>query len=158
MSNRVFVCSQEEIQTPSFFDNVEPFLLKVMQKLNYDNEECSVMLCNDDFIKNLNNEYRKIDSATDVLSFENDESYEEDGVLWKNVGDIVLSVETLPKNAKYFEVPENTELKRLLIHGLLHLNGFDHGEEHIEKDVCPECEMLKLQEELLFFFENEKLI
>ena len=158
MSNRVFVCSQEEIQTPSFFDNVEPFLLKVMQKLNYDNEECSVMLCNDDFIKNLNNEYRKIDSATDVLSFENDESYEEDGVLWKNVGDIVLSVETLPKNAKYFEVPENTELKRLLIHGLLHLNGFDHGEEHIEKDVCPECEMLKLQEELLVFFENEKLI
>lgn len=158
MSNRVFVCSQEEIQTPSFFDNVEPFLLKVMQKLNYDNEECSVMLCNDDFIKNLNNEYRKIDSATDVLSFENDESYEEDGVLWKNVGDIVLSVETLPKNAKYFEVPENTELKRLLIHGLLHLNGFDHGEEHIEKDVSPECEMLKLQEELLVFFENEKLI
>ncbi len=158
MSNRVFVCSQEEIPTPSFFDNVEPFLLKVMQKLNYDNEECSVMLCNDDFIKNLNNEYRKIDSATDVLSFENDESYEEDGVLWKNVGDIVLSVETLPKNAEYFEVPENTELKRLLIHGLLHLNGFDHGEEHIEKDVSPECEMLKLQEELLVFFENEKLI
>ncbi len=158
MSNRVFVCSQEEILTPSFFDNVEPFLLKVMQKLNYDNEECSVMLCNDDFIKNLNNEYRKIDSATDVLSFENDESYEEDGVLWKNVGDIVLSVETLPKNAEYFEVPENTELKRLLIHGILHLNGFDHGEEHIEKDVSPECEMLKLQEELLVFFENEKLI
>lgn len=158
MSNRVFVCSQEEILPPSFFDNVEPFLLKVMQKLNYDNEECSVMLCNDDFIKNLNNEYRKIDSATDVLSFENDESYEEDGVLWKNVGDIVLSVETLPKNAEYFEVPENTELKRLLIHGLLHLNGFDHGEEHIEKDVSPECEMLKLQEELLVFFENEKLI
>ena len=66
--------------------------------------------------------------------------------------------QNLEKNAEYFEVSENLELKRLLIHGLLHLNGYDHGEEHIEKNKEPECEMLKIQENLLKEFEDFTII
>ena len=124
-----------------------------MEKLNFSNEEVSVMFSTDNFIRSLNLQYRNIDSATDVLSFENDLEYE-DGAMWKNVGDIVVSLETLSKNAEYFEVSENLELKRLLIHGILHLNGYDHGEEHIEKNKEPECEMLKIQENLLKEFKD----
>ena len=74
------------------------------------------------------------------------------------MGDIVISLETLPKNAAYFEIDENSELKRLLLHGLLHLNGMDHYEEHIEKGVAPVCEMLVLQEKILSEFSDYKLL
>ena len=110
-------------------------------------------------IRELNKNYRNIDAATDVLSFENGEKFtDEDGSQWTLAGDIAVSVDTLKKNAEYFGIDENSELKRLLLHGLLHLNGYDHGEEHIEKGKAPECEMLRLQEEILLKYEGEKII
>lgn len=158
MANRILISLGEDVIEPVWFNKVEPFIQTVLQKLNYDNEEISVLFCSDEFIKELNSQYRNIDSATDVLSFENGEEYEDDEGLWKNVGDIAISLETLPKNAEYFEVDTNTELKRLIIHGILHLNGMDHGEEHIEKGVVPTDEMLILQENLLSDLIEEKII
>ena len=109
-------------------------------------------------IQELNASYRNIDSPTDVLSFENGEDYtDEEGNEWFQAGDIAISLETLAKNATYFEVTENEELKRLLIHGVLHLNGYDHGEEHIEKNVEPVCEMLKIQKNMMKKMETENL-
>lgn len=158
MANRILISLGEDVTEPIWFNKVEPFIQTVLQKLNYDNEEISVLFCSDEFIKELNSQYRNIDSATDVLSFENGEEYEDEEGLWKNVGDIAISLETLPKNAEYFEVDTNTELKRLIIHGILHLNGMDHGEEHIEKGVVPTDEMLILQENLLADLSDEKII
>lgn len=158
MANRILISLGEDVTEPVWFNKVEPFIQTVLQKLNYDNEEISVLFCSDEFIKELNSQYRNIDSATDVLSFENGEEYEDEEGLWKNVGDIAISLETLPKNAEYFEVDTNTELKRLIIHGILHLNGMDHGEEHIEKGVVPTDEMLILQENLLSDLIEEKII
>ena len=158
MANRILISLGEDVTEPVWFNKVEPFIQTVLQKLNYDNEEISVLFCSDEFIKELNSQYRNIDSATDVLSFENGEEYEDEEGLWKNVGDITISLETLPKNAEYFEVDTNTELKRLIIHGILHLNGMDHGEEHIEKGVVPTDEMLILQENLLADLSDEKII
>lgn len=158
MANRILISLGEDVIEPVWFNKVEPFIQTVLQKLNYDNEEISVLFCSDEFIKELNSQYRNIDSATDVLSFENGEEYEDEEGLWKNVGDIAISLETLPKNAEYFEVDTNTELKRLIIHGILHLNGMDHGEEHIEKGVVPTDEMLVLQENLLSDLSDEKII
>jgi probable rRNA maturation factor len=158
MANRILISLGEDVIEPVWFNKVEPFIQTVLQKLNYDNEEISVLFCSDEFIKELNSQYRNIDSATDVLSFENGEEYEDEEGLWKNVGDIAISLETLPKNAEYFEVDTNTELKRLIIHGILHLNGMDHGEEHIEKGVVPTDEMLILQENLLADLIEEKII
>lgn len=162
MANRILVDLEEDFTPPqntSFFQNIEPFMQKAMKEAHYDGEEVSVLFCSDAFIQNLNKEYRDIDSPTDVLSFENGDSYEdEDGTEWKEAGDIVVSLETLPKNAAYFEVDENDELKRLLVHGLLHLNGLDHGEEHVEKGVEPVCEMLKIQKQILAALAEEKII
>lgn len=158
MANRILISLEDGVSEPSWFNNVEPFMQLVLKKLSYDNEEISVLFCSDNFIKELNNQYRNIDAPTDVLSFENGEEYEDDEGVWKSVGDIAISLETLPKNAEYFEVDTNTELKRLLIHGILHLNGMDHGEEHIEKGVVPTDEMLILQENLLADLSDEKII
>ena len=158
MSNRVLISVQEDIAEPSWINNVEEFVQKVMTKLSFDGEEVSILFCNDAYIQELNKNYRNIDSATDVLSFENDEEYEDEEGKWRCVGDIAISLDMLPVNAEYFEEDSNSELKRLLVHGLLHLNGFDHFDEHLEKGKSPECEMLKLQEDILQNFKDEKIV
>lgn len=158
MANRVFVSVQEKMDEPVWLCKVEPFVQKALKRIGYDGEELSLLFCDDAFIQELNKNYRQIDSATDVLSFENGDEYEDEEGTWFCAGDIIISVETLPKNAAYFEVDENSELKRLLVHGLLHLNGMDHGDEHIEKGVAPEGEMLVLQEQILEELKDEILI
>ena len=149
MANRVFVSCVEGTEEPSWLSSIEPFVQKVMQLASFDGEEVSISFCGDSFIQTLNKNYRDIDSPTDVLSFESGDSYEDEEGEWFCAGDIIISLETLPKNA---------ELKRLLVHGLLHLNGMDHGEEHIEKGKEPECEMLVLQEKLLKELTDEIII
>lgn len=158
MANRVFVSVQEKMDEPVWLCKVEPFVQKALKRIGYDGEELSLLFCDDAFIQELNKNYRQIDSATDILSFENGDEYEDEEGTWFCAGDIIISVETLPKNAAYFEVDENSELKRLLVHGLLHLNGMDHGDEHIEKGVSPEGEMLVLQEQILEELKDEILI
>ncbi len=158
MANRIFVSVQEKMDEPVWLCKVEPFVQKALKRIGYDGEELSLLFCDDAFIQELNKNYRQIDSATDVLSFENGDEYEDEEGTWFCAGDIIISVETLPKNAAYFEVDENSELKRLLVHGLLHLNGMDHGDEHIEKGVAPEGEMLVLQEQILEELKDEILI
>ncbi|MBO4319234.1 MAG: rRNA maturation RNase YbeY [Treponema sp.] len=155
MANRILVDKEENIEEPAWISRIEPFLLEVMAELSYDREEVSVFFCSDAFIQNLNKEYRNIDGPTDVLSFEDGTEYTDDqGEKWVSEGDIVISLETLPKNAEYFEVSCNEELKRLLVHGLLHLHGLDHGEEHVEKDSEPVCEMLKIQKRIMQKFDS----
>jgi len=156
--NRVYVAMQDGVDEPDWFNNVEPFVQKVLGELKFDGEEISMLMCDDTYMQELNKTYRNIDSTTDVLSFENDEEYEDEEGKWKCVGDIVISLDTLPINADYFEESRNDELKRLIVHGLLHLNGMDHGEEHIEKGVAPQCEMLVLQEKVLEKLKDEKII
>ena len=156
--NRVYVAMQEGVDEPDWFENVEPFVQQALGQLKFDGEEISMLLCNDTYMQELNKTYRNIDSTTDVLSFENDEEYEDEEGKWKCVGDIVISLDTLPVNADYFEEDRNAELKRLIVHGLLHLNGMDHGEEHIEKGSAPVCEMLVLQENVLENLKDEKII
>lgn len=147
--NRILVSMQEGLSEPEWFNKVQEFESLVLQKLGYNGEEISILFCNDDFIKDLNNRFRNIDKETDILSFENGEEYEDEEGKWLCIGDMIISLETLPKNAEYFNVAQNEELKRLLIHGTLHLNGMDHGEAHIESGIKVEDEMLCLQEQIL---------
>lgn len=156
--NRVYVAMQDGVEEPDWLNNVEPFVQKALSEFKFEGEEISMLLCNDTYMQELNKTYRNIDSTTDVLSFENDEEYEDEEGKWKCVGDIVISLDTLPVNADYFEESRNDELKRLIVHGLLHLNGMDHGEEHIEKGAEPVCEMLVLQEKVLNKLKDEKII
>ena len=55
MANRILISLGEDVTEPVWFNNVEPFIQIVLQKLNYDNEEISVLFCSDEFIKELNN-------------------------------------------------------------------------------------------------------
>jgi probable rRNA maturation factor len=76
----------------------------------------NLVFVDDKEIRRLNRTYRKIDRATDVLSFEIDE---------KN-GELYISIPTAKRNAKRYGVSYEREVERLLTHGLLHLCGYDH--------------------------------
>ncbi len=108
------------------------------------------MFCDDAFIAGLNMEYRKMEGPTDVLSFEQGDEYIDDQDLtWFNAGDIVISLDSLASNARSFGVGMNEETKRLLVHGILHLDGMDHDSN------SPDEEMLQMQERILSAFNND---
>jgi len=150
MSNRIVIDYDEGIARPSWIDLVEPFVIRVLERLDIDNWELSILFCNDAFIAELNKKYREIDGPTDVLSFEQGDEYIDDNdITWFNAGDIVISIDSLIKNAEQFSVSLNNELKRLLVHGVLHLDGMDH------ENNDPDQEMLEFQEHLLSGFSDD---
>ena len=158
MANRILVSVEDGMAEPEWLCKVEPFLQKSLAALGLDGREISVLFCTDGFIKTLNKDYRNVDAPTDVLSFESGERYSDGDGEWLNMGDIVISVPMLSENARCFSTSENSELKRILLHGSIHLNGMDHGDEHIEAGKPPECEMLRLQEKILFDMEEEEIV
>lgn len=90
----------------------------LLRSLGRPRAELSVLLCDDPFIQDLNLQWRKKDAPTDVLSF----PMGDDDVL----GDIVISLDTARRQAEERGHDLETELRVLLVHGLLHLVGHDH--------------------------------
>lgn len=150
--NRVAVTA-EETPLPAWSDALSGFTLRVLSEIGRDNWDLSVLLCGDTTIKALNSRYRGRAEATDVLSFAlGAEETGTDGSRRYLPGDIVISLDTLRENARYFETPEDEELRRLLIHGILHLDGMDH---QTNDDDEP---MIMLQEKLLIRLKGEHIL
>jgi len=91
-------------------------MLKVIGKPD---SSVTVAFVSDKKIRELNQQFRRIDKATDVLSFPSDSG---DGEL----GDIAISVETAARQAKVNGLTLDGEIAQLILHGLLHLSGYDH--------------------------------
>jgi probable rRNA maturation factor len=89
--------------------------------------EVSVYFCGDSRMRALNRRYRRKDQPTDVLSFPGGE-----GAL---LGDIVISVPYAARQARRRRQPASAELDRLLLHGYLHLLGYDHEADGGEMDA-----------------------
>ncbi|MFA5368631.1 MAG: rRNA maturation RNase YbeY, partial [Candidatus Paceibacterota bacterium] len=128
---------------------VKKFLVK--EKINT-NADLSIALVDAEEIKKLNKQYRGINKATDVLSFG---KFEKKSKL-KDFSDleIVICPKEVQKNAKNTKEPFEKELARVLIHALLHLNGFEH-----EQGGAVAQKMFTKQEKYLalfrFNFENK---
>jgi len=145
--NRVMV-HVAEIPLPKWIKPLKDFVLKVLLLLKKDKWDLSILLCGDETIKTLNDIYRGKNEATDVLSFPLGEGdiFPFEGKRRSNrhlPGDVVISLDTLRENASRFHVDEDEELRRLLIHGILHLDGMDHKTNDENEP------MLKLQENIL---------
>ena len=97
----------------------------------YENSEASVILTNDKEIQEINKEYRNIDKPTNVLSFELG-----DDIL---LGDIYISVDTVQKEAKAENITVVDHTAHMLVHGVLHLLGYDHIKDD-EAEVMEEKE------------------
>jgi probable rRNA maturation factor len=149
--NNVTVNAQE-ISLPSWSGNACCFAIKVLEEIKRDNWELSILFCDDKTITGLNNQYRNKNEPTDILSFNLGETIKENDKTVFLPGDIVISLDSMKENALYFKTPEDEELRRLLIHGILHLDGMDH--ETLERTEP----MLALQEEILNKLKTEQII
>lgn len=98
-----------------------------------ENAELSLVFCDDDFIQKLNKDYRGKNEPTDVLSFPIDEENFEPEI--RMLGDIVISIETAMRQAENLNHPPLLEVVFLLIHGLLHLHGYDHKQKLARKKM-----------------------
>ncbi len=100
--------------------------------------EMAVMLADDAFIRNLNKTYRGYDKPTNVLSFPNVEQFEANakrltkGEASFELGDVILAVETVEREAKEQGKTLRAHATHLLVHGTLHLLGYDH---EVDKDA-----------------------
>ena len=101
----------------------------------------NLSLSNDEEVHRLNKEFRNMDKPTNVLSFANvdDPDFEEELANSTEVlelGDIIIALETLEREAQEQSISLQDHLSHLLVHGLLHLLGYDHQEddeaEHME--------------------------
>jgi len=90
--------------------------------------QISVLLTDDDRIRELNRQFRKKNVPTDVLSFPaiNWEGDAANGHRDKSAGDLAISLDTAARQAESFGHSLATEVKVLILHGVLHLAGFDH--------------------------------
>ena len=96
-----------------------------METLKLPDAELSVLFIGDRAMRTLNQQYRGKDSTTDVLSFSLREG-PFGGVQPNLLGDIVISAPMARRQAVDAGLTMQQELERLLIHGLLHLVGYDH--------------------------------
>ena len=106
------------------------YLNKVLSEIKLSNVEFSVSFINEVNMKRMNRKFRDIDDSTDILSFaaEDDDGFGfiSAGRRKRVLGDMLICPEVLNRYAQTFKVSENEELRRLLIHGVLHLSGENH--------------------------------
>lgn len=93
------------------------WIVRVIQSENKELHEINYIFCNDDYLYNINVQYLNHDTLTDIITFDN-------CVGNKLQSDIFISTERVEDNAKDFNVSFDNELKRVVIHGVLHLCGY----------------------------------
>lgn len=102
--------------------------------------DITVVIDSDGFIQSLNRKYRNIDHATDVLSFDIDHVDPETGRRY--LGDIIISGDTVARSAITNGVTQIEEIRLLIVHGILHLLGYDHSSAEEEKEMWTEQEKI----------------
>lgn len=107
-------------------EELRTLALKVLEEEDQSGE-VNIILTHDDKLRSLNKEFRNKDKTTDVLSFPwHDEDF---------LGEIYISEPQVRRQAPRFDNTFENELKRMFIHGLLHLCGYDHMEAKERKEM-----------------------
>jgi probable rRNA maturation factor len=100
--------------------------LEKLDKLEEEITEVSIAFIDDDAMKELNQKFRKKAKTTDVLTFPADDSYNEPSATGRPLGDIVISVDQARRQAADEKHSLSTEIRYLVVHGVLHALGYDH--------------------------------
>jgi len=106
--------------------DIEAAVLAVLDGEKKQGLEINVVLVDNAYIKAVNLEYRLKNAVTDVISFEA-----------AGGGDIFISVDMAKEQALEYGAPFKEEISRLLVHGTLHVTGYDHMNARDEKKMKP---------------------
>ena len=115
-------------------DRIESISVSVLDAEGQALAELGVLVTDDDAIRDLNREYAGDDEATDVLAFslrEGEEFVSPDEV--QRLGEVIISFPTAQRQAGEAGRAVEEEVAHLLVHGILHLLGYDHAEEDEER-------------------------
>lgn len=131
--NKVEIFNQLEIEIKEL-DTVEKVLYSALAKENLENVQFNLIIVDNNYIHNLNKNYRNIDRPTDVITFALED---EDSLVVMGeeriLGDIYISLDKAKEQAKEYNHSLLRELSFLAVHGFYHLLGYDHMTEEEEK-------------------------
>ncbi len=136
---------------PDSQKKIRASIQKVIQTIHKIHQfEISLLLVSDSEIQEVNRLSRGKDKPTDVLSFPISENIPG---AYKNLGEILISMDTLKRQAKEIGHSQKEEFYRLLVHGILHLLGYDH-------EISPQEEkrMKRKEDQCLAFIWGEESI
>ena len=125
------------------YEYLDEVITKVFEHENVHNAICSIIFIDNEEIHQINKERRGVDRATDVISFaleDSPDNFDEFRIL----GDIFISIPKMQEQAKEYGHSEKRELSFLVVHGLLHLLGYDHMKSKKDEEI-----MFSLQDEIL---------
>ena len=129
---------------------LEKIINRTLEMENVKDSTFSIVFIDDEYMHELNLKYRGIDRTTDVLSF----AFEDNNKICYNIrqlGEIFVSIPKMKLQAKEYGHSEKRELAFLIVHGILHLLGYDHT-----LGLKEEKEMFEKQELVLNEFEETK--
>ena len=133
--NIEFLC-EGEIKVFPWKDKFESMARRLLREEGCE-KDVNIVLCSDEFVRNMNRDYRGLDKVTDVLSYE----WHEEGFL----GEIYIARDQVKRQAPEYGNTFFAEMKRVIVHGLLHLSGYDHIKAADRKVMRKrECEFLGL--------------
>ncbi len=120
---------------------------QILNVLGCNHHELSIVIMDDAQIQALNHDFRGIDRPTNVLSFPMQEG-EFSNITPGLLGDVVISAQTAAREAEDAGITLEERMSQLLVHGILHLVGFDHetGEEDARQMEIKSLSLLKLIE------------
>lgn len=108
-------------------EKIECWIKEVLEKENKQVGILNYIFCTDDFLLEINKEYLNHDTYTDIITFQ----YSSEPI----EGDIYISVERTRENATHLGTAEDEELRRVIIHGVLHLCGYKDKTEEEEIEM-----------------------
>ena len=128
----------EDVSTSFNKTIVSNWLNNCIQDLDYRTGEISIIFCSDDYLLDINKKYLNHDYFTDIITF----NYNEKNTI---IGDLFISIDRVRENAKGLKVDFNNELFRVIIHGVLHLCGYNDKTQDQQKEIrAKEDEFLDL--------------
>ena len=136
-----FLC-EGDIEVFPYKDKFEKMGRKLLAEEGKE-KSVNIVLCTDEFVRNMNRDYRGLDKVTDVLSFE----WHDDGFpgAEEMLGEIYIARDQVKRQAPEYGNTFFAEMKRVIVHGLLHLSGYDHIKAADRKVMRKrECEFLGL--------------
>jgi probable rRNA maturation factor len=121
-------------------NNFKAWLKKVAEKEGFKIKDLNYIFCCDEYLYKINVDYLDHDTFTDIITFDNSEDQT------TLEGDIFVSIERVKENSLTLNTVFDEELKRVIVHGLLHLCGYD---DHSLED---KAEMRRLESEYILIF------
>jgi probable rRNA maturation factor len=116
---------------------IAEFVRRVLIALRVDDDihEVSIAIVDDDAMRNLNRKFRKKNKTTDVLTFPADDSDADPNATGRPLGDIVISIDQARRQATDQKHSLATEIRYLILHGILHALGYDHATDSGEMNA-----------------------